>query len=91
MPDLYAASVDYGPKRSEPVAFFKMVQNKLHYAAHGHTAVINNTQKNTSKSSTRNSLDNRKYLLRREEIDLCKEFLHDYQGWKLSIICTGKS
>lgn len=36
--DLYATSVDYNPKSSETVAFFKMVQNKLHYAAHGDTA-----------------------------------------------------
>ncbi len=36
--DLYATSIDYNPKSEESVAFFKMVQNKLHYAAHGHTA-----------------------------------------------------
>ena len=36
--DLYATSVDYDPKSAESIAFFKMVQNKLHYAAHGHTA-----------------------------------------------------
>ena len=36
--DLYATSVDYDPKSSESIVFFKMVQNKLHYAAHGHTA-----------------------------------------------------
>ena len=36
--DLYATSVDYDPKTPESIAFFKMVQNKLHYAAHGHTA-----------------------------------------------------
>lgn len=36
--DLYATSVDYDPRSLESVAFFKMVQNKLHYAAHGHTA-----------------------------------------------------
>ena len=36
--DLYATSVDYNPKSSESIAFFKMVQNKLHYAAHGHAA-----------------------------------------------------
>lgn len=36
--DLYATSVDYNPKSAESVAFFKMVQNKLHYAVHGHTA-----------------------------------------------------
>ena len=36
--DLYATSVDYNPRSAESVAFFKMVQNKLHYATHGHTA-----------------------------------------------------
>ena len=36
--DLYATSVDYDPQSTESIAFFKMVQNKLHYAAHGHTA-----------------------------------------------------
>ena len=36
--DLYATSVDYDPYSDESVRFFKIVQNKLHYAAHGHTA-----------------------------------------------------
>lgn len=36
--DLYATSVDYNPKAEESIRFFKIVQNKLHYAAHGHTA-----------------------------------------------------
>ncbi len=36
--DLYATSVDYDPKSDESISFFKIVQNKLHFAAHGHTA-----------------------------------------------------
>lgn len=36
--DLYATATDYDPKSETSIAFFKMVQNKLHYAAHGHTA-----------------------------------------------------
>src|SRR6218665_4086688 len=36
--DLYATSIDYDPKAQASVAFFKTVQNKLHYAAHGQTA-----------------------------------------------------
>ena len=36
--DLYATSVDYDPRTDTSRLFFKMVQNKLHYAAHGHTA-----------------------------------------------------
>lgn len=36
--DLYATSVDYDPRAEASALFFKTVQNKLHYAAHGQTA-----------------------------------------------------
>ena len=36
--DLYATSVDYDPNAEESRRFFQTVQNKLHFAAHGHTA-----------------------------------------------------
>ena len=36
--DLYATAVDYDPHSDTSVEFFKIVQNKLHYAAHGQTA-----------------------------------------------------
>jgi hypothetical protein len=36
--DLYATSVDYDPGAEASAVFFKTVQNKLHYAAHGQTA-----------------------------------------------------
>jgi hypothetical protein len=36
--DLYATSLDYDATRPETFEFFKIVQNKLHYAASGHTA-----------------------------------------------------
>jgi len=36
--ELYATAVDYDPKSEDSSIFFKIVQNKLHYAAHGNTA-----------------------------------------------------
>ena len=36
--DLYATAIDYDPKSKASLSFFNIVQNKLHYAAHGHTA-----------------------------------------------------
>ena len=36
--DLYATSADYDPKSLHSIKFFKIVQNKLHYAAHKQTA-----------------------------------------------------
>ena len=36
--DIYATSIDYDPKADSTREFFKQVQNKMHWAAHGHTA-----------------------------------------------------
>lgn len=36
--DIYATSIDYDPKSSATKRFFASVQNKLHWAIHGHTA-----------------------------------------------------
>lgn len=36
--DIYATSIDYDPNASASQEFFKIVQNKMHWAAHGHTA-----------------------------------------------------
>ena len=36
--DLYATATDYDPQSDISKQFFQTVQNKLHYAAHGHTA-----------------------------------------------------
>lgn len=36
--DLYATAIDYNPKAEETIKFFKIVQNKFHYATHGNTA-----------------------------------------------------
>lgn len=36
--DIFATSSDYDPRSEISINFFKTVQNKLHYAVHGHTA-----------------------------------------------------
>ena len=36
--EIYATSIDYNPKAESSVQFFKQVQNKMHWAAHKHTA-----------------------------------------------------
>ena len=35
--DIYSTSIDYNPKAEVSIAFFKKVQNKIHYAVHGQT------------------------------------------------------
>jgi len=36
--DIYATSIDYDPRTDVSREFFKIIQNKMHWAAHGHTA-----------------------------------------------------
>lgn len=36
--EIYALSIDYDPRSTITQQFFKTVQNKMHFAAHGHTA-----------------------------------------------------
>ncbi len=36
--DIYATSIDYDPKLEMSTLFFQIVQNKMHWSAHGHTA-----------------------------------------------------
>ena len=36
--DIFATSIDYDPKSEDAQTFFKMVQNKMHFAVHGNTA-----------------------------------------------------
>lgn len=36
--DIYATSIDYEPQTETSKTFFAVVQNKMHWAAHGHTA-----------------------------------------------------
>jgi len=49
--DLYATSADYNPKSNETIAFFKTVQNKLHYAAHGQTQQKSFMHEQTAKKN----------------------------------------
>ena len=36
--DIYATSIDYNPQLDMSIKFFQTIQNKMHWAAHGHTA-----------------------------------------------------
>ena len=36
--EIYALSIDYDPRTEATQKFFKTVQNKMHFSAHGHTA-----------------------------------------------------
>ena len=52
--DIYATSVDYDPRTEVSTLFFKTVQNKMHWAAHGQTAAEKIYYSAGQRKSTRN-------------------------------------
>ncbi|RKG66615.1 hydroxyacid dehydrogenase [Corallococcus sp. CA054B] len=74
--DIYATSVDYDPKVETSQRFFATVQNKMHWAAHGHTAAeivharADATQPFMGMRSIRSG-----GIVRREEASVAKNYL----------------
>ena len=86
--DLFiATSTDYNPKSEEAYTFFKIVQNKLHYAISGHTAAeliytrANSTKDNMGLTSWKNSPDG---LIYKYEVGVAKNYLNEEERSKLN-------
>ena len=73
--DIYATSIDYNPKSEISINFFKTVQNKMHYAAHGNTvAEVIFTMVDANKDNL--GLTNFKGdMPTREETEIAKNYL----------------
>ncbi len=76
--DIYATSVDYAPNTEVSEQFFASVQNKMHWATHGHTAaeVIHQradaTQPLMGLQTTRPGK-----IIRREDVSVAKNYLSE--------------
>ena len=86
--DLFiATSTDYNPKSEEAYTFFKIVQNKLHYAISGHTAAeliynrANSTKDNMGLTSWKISPDGLIYLY---DVVIAKNYLNEDELNKLN-------
>lgn len=82
--DIYATSIDYNRNAPTTRAFFKKVQNKMHYAVHGHTAAelimnranaehehmgLNNWEKAPNGKIVKTDVDIAKNYLRENELE----------------------
>jgi hypothetical protein len=74
--DIYATSVDYTPNTQMSQQFFATVQNKMHWASHGHTAAevihqrADSTQPLMGLKTTRPG-----NIIRREDVSIAKNYL----------------
>ena len=88
--DIYSTAIDYDPKDKLSINFFKTVQNKMHYATHGHTAAeIIFTRVDSKKDylgltnfkgdyPTRNEVEIAKNYLTEEEINILNRMVSAY-------------
>ncbi|HZW45829.1 MAG TPA: virulence RhuM family protein, partial [Dermatophilaceae bacterium] len=86
--DLYATSIDYNPQAEETIEFFKFVQNKLHYAAHGRTAaeVISSRADATQPNMGLTSFAGERP--RKTEVIIAKNYLSETELKKLNTLVS---
>jgi hypothetical protein len=88
--DIYATSIDYAPSLEMSVVFFKTVQNKMHWAAHGQTAAeviyqrVDSAKPNLGLSSfkgkkpTKHDTEVAKNYLAEPELDILNRIITAY-------------
>ncbi len=88
--EIYALSIDYDPRTSITQQFFKTIQNKMHFAAHGHTAAeVIYDRANAEKDfmglttwrgamQTRHEAEIAKNYLSEEEVDMLNRIVNLY-------------
>ncbi len=86
--DLFiATSTDYNPKSEEAYTFFKIVQNKMHYAITGHTAAeliyerVDSEKEHMGLTNWKNSPDG---LIYKYDVSIAKNYLNETELKKLN-------
>lgn len=87
--DIYATSIDYDPKADVSTAFFKKVQNKIHYAVHGQTAaevIFNRVDAEKEFMGLMTFPGNRPHL---KDVVIAKNYLNEKELRALGQIVSG--
>ena len=86
--DIYATSIDYDPKNELSQEFFSQVQNKMHWAAHGHTAaeiIYHRVAANKENMGLTNWVG---YKIRKDEVSVAKNYLNQNELDLLNRVVT---
>ncbi|MDR2610658.1 MAG: virulence RhuM family protein [Clostridiales Family XIII bacterium] len=89
--DIYALSYDYDPKSRETMLFFKTVQNKLHFAIHGHTAaeiIVNRADAEKTHMGLMTWEAAPKGKIRKSDVTIAKNYLDNQELQSLERIVT---
>ena len=86
--DIYATSIDYNPNAESSIAFFKQVQNKMHWAAHKHTAAEIIYQRADSEKQNMGLTSWTGKEIKKTDVEIAKDYLSDTELDALNKIVT---
>ena len=75
--EIYALSIDYDPRTEITQRFFKTVQNKMHFAAHGHTAAEVIYQRANAENDFMGLTSWRGAMPTKQEAEIAKNYLSE--------------
>ncbi len=90
--DIYATALDYDPNAAATKRFYATVQNKMHYAIHGHTAaelIIERAYAEKDNMGLTTWEDAPKGKIRKSDVTVAKNYLNDEELSALAQIVTG--
>lgn len=86
--EIYATSIDYDPHAEASVQFFKQVQNKMHWAAHKHTAAEVIYQRADAEKENMGLTSWEHDEIRRSDVEVAKNYLTEQELDALNKIVT---
>ncbi len=90
--DIYATSIDYDPSPESSQVFFATVQNKMHWAAHGHTAAELVAMRADAKASNMGMTSwtgaSKGGAIRKADVSVAKNYLNEEELGTLNRIVT---
>ena len=87
--DIYATSIDYDPRTDMTREFFATVQNKMHYAAHKHTAAeviyerVNNEKPMAGMTNFKGD------YITKDDVKVAKNYLSEIELQRLNLLTEG--
>ena len=86
--EIYATSIDYDPKAENSILFFKQVQNKMHWAAHKHTAAEIIYQRADADKNNMGLAAWAGKEIKRSDVEVAKNYLNEKEIDALNKIVT---
>ena len=86
--EIYATSIDYDPRAESSILFFKQVQNKMHWAAHKHTAAEVIYQRADAEKEHMGLTSWQGKSIKRTDVEVAKNYLNKDELDALNKIVT---